>query len=81
MQDKPGYKSPLSRRRLMVASVVGVFAFSRAHAQAWPAKQIRVIAPYPPGGGVDTVARAFSEKVSAKWRSTAPAVAKFPRCA
>jgi tripartite-type tricarboxylate transporter receptor subunit TctC len=70
MQDKPGYKSPLSRRRLMVASVVGMFAFSRAHAQAWPAKQIRVIAPYPPGGGVDTVARAFSEKVSAKLGQT-----------
>jgi tripartite-type tricarboxylate transporter receptor subunit TctC len=37
-----------------------------ARAQAWPAKQIRMIAPYPPGGGIDTVARAFSEKVSSK---------------
>ena len=35
-------------------------------AQAWPARQIRMIAPYPPGGGVDTVARALSEKVAPK---------------
>lgn len=70
MQDKPGTNPRLSRRRLMAASAVGAFAFSTAHAQAWPAKQIRVIAPYPPGGGVDTVSRAFSEKVSAKLGQT-----------
>jgi len=35
-------------------------------AQAWPARQIRMIAPYPPGGGIDTVARALSEKVAPK---------------
>jgi tripartite-type tricarboxylate transporter receptor subunit TctC len=33
-------------------------------AQTWPAKQIRMIAPYPPGGGIDTVTRAFSDLVS-----------------
>lgn len=59
-----------SRRRLMVASTAllatPMVHSSGAHAQAWPAKQIRMIAPYPPGGGVDTVARAFSEKVSPK---------------
>lgn len=59
--------SKFSRRRLMAASAaltIGLPALVRA--QAWPAKQIRMIAPYPPGGGVDTVSRAFSEKVSAK---------------
>ena len=67
MKDKRGYNSLLPRRRLMAGSAAGALvAFSTAHAQAWPAKQIRVIAPYPPGGGVDTVARAFSEKVSIK---------------
>jgi tripartite-type tricarboxylate transporter receptor subunit TctC len=39
-------------------------------AQAWPTKQIRMIAPYPPGGGVDTVSRAFSEKMSPKLGQT-----------
>lgn len=58
--------SPLSRRRLMASSAMILAAPAIARAQAWPAKQIRMIAPYPPGGGVDTVARAFSEKVSPK---------------
>lgn len=56
----------LSRRRLMAASAFTLALPALARAQAWPAKQIRMIAPYPPGGGVDTVARAVSEKVSAK---------------
>lgn len=58
--------STLSRRRLMAASAFTLALPATAGAQAWPAKQIRMIAPYPPGGGVDTVSRAFSEKVSAK---------------
>jgi len=70
MQAKSPSNPRLSRRRLMATSVVGAFAFSGAHAQAWPARQIRVIAPYPPGGGIDTVSRAFSERVSAKLGQT-----------
>lgn len=58
----------LSRRRLMAAAAVAAAAvpsFARAQGTAspWPARQIRMIAPYPPGGGVDTVTRAFSDKV------------------
>lgn len=56
----------LSRRRLMAASALTLALPAAATAQAWPAKQIRMIAPYPPGGGVDTVTRAFSEKVAAR---------------
>ncbi len=58
--------STLSRRRLMTASAFTLALPTAAGAQAWPAKQIRMIAPYPPGGGVDTVTRAFSEKVAAR---------------
>lgn len=60
----------LSRRRLMVvsagASLVPSAIAAPASAQAWPARQIKVIAPYPPGGGVDTVTRAFSDKIAPK---------------
>jgi tripartite-type tricarboxylate transporter receptor subunit TctC len=66
--------SSLSRRRLLASTAVALAAPAIARAQGgtqpWPAKQIRMIAPYPPGGGVDTVARAVSEGVSAKLGQT-----------
>ena len=37
--------------------------FACAHAQAYPTRPIRLIAPYPTGGGIDTVARALAEKL------------------
>ncbi len=58
--------SLVTRRRVVAASAVMLAAPASLHAQAWPAKQIRVIAPYPPGGGVDTVTRAFAERVAPK---------------
>ena len=35
-----------------------------AQAQEWPARPVRVIVPYPPGGGADTVSRIFFQKLS-----------------
>lgn len=35
-----------------------------APAQAWPSKPIRVVVPFPPGGGIDTVARIVVPKMS-----------------
>ena len=60
--------SPLSRRRLLATSSLALAAPAVARAQgtgqAWPSRQIRMITAYPPGGGADTVTRAFSEKLS-----------------
>lgn len=56
--------SSLSRRCLLTTSAMVLAAPAVLRAQSWPARQIRMIAPYPPGGGVDTVTRAFSEKLS-----------------
>ena len=35
-----------------------------AFAQSWPAKPIRMISPYPPGGGIDASARIVSQALT-----------------
>ncbi len=61
-----------SRRRfastlmaLTGAQLAGVPGLVRAQ-QAYPNKAVKMIAPYPPGGGVDTVARLIAERLSAR---------------
>ena len=49
----------------MIASLLAaVLLSSSALAQQYPAKPIRFIVPFPPGGGVDIVARAVGEKLT-----------------
>jgi tripartite-type tricarboxylate transporter receptor subunit TctC len=47
-----------------LASAVSV---SDAHAQAWPAKPIRVIVPYPAGGTSDILTRMIGAKLTEVW--------------
>jgi tripartite-type tricarboxylate transporter receptor subunit TctC len=36
----------------------------QAHGQSWPAKSVRFVVPYPPGGSTDVAARPVAEKLS-----------------
>ena len=38
-----------------------------ALAQGWPTKPVRIVVAYPPGGGIDVMARQIGEKLSAAW--------------
>ena len=49
--------------RLYVRAVLFFTLASLAHAQSYPSKPLRLIVPYPPGGGTDIVARAVAQKV------------------
>ena len=54
----------------VVATVLTLFiGASFAQNTNWPAQPIRLVVPYTPGGGTDTVARLVAEKMSAssKW--------------
>ena len=52
-------------------SIAAAFAIaSPALAQAWPEKPIRVVVPYPPGGGVDFVSRAVAQRLGEVLKTT-----------
>ena len=38
-----------------------------AHAQGWPSKPVRIVVAYPPGGGIDVMARQIAERLGAGW--------------
>ena len=48
--------------RTLLVCLAAVAAMA-AHAQAWPNKPVKVVAVFPPGGSVDTVARILSHQL------------------
>ena len=50
-----------------VAVVCSVLAAPAAMAQAYPARSVTIVVPFPPGGGTDTGARIVAQKLSQKW--------------
>jgi tripartite-type tricarboxylate transporter receptor subunit TctC len=54
----------LNRRDLLGASLA--LGLGAAHAQpaSWPAKPIRIVVPYPPGGSSDIIARSIAQPLS-----------------
>lgn len=54
-------ESRAARRRMLALLSIGALAFAtlagQAQAQAWPARPIKLVVGFPPGGGIDAVAR------------------------
>ena len=51
--------------RVLVIAVAGSFTVPAA-AQTWPDRTVRVIVPFAPGGGVDTVARVVANRLTSQ---------------
>lgn len=52
---------------LMSAATAAAVLPTAAQAQEWPTKTVRIINPYPVGGGPDGIARLLADKLSKKW--------------
>lgn len=55
------------RMRRLSTLLLLIFSASGALAQAWPAKPVRIVVAYPPGGGIDVLARQLADKLSPGW--------------
>ena len=52
---------------VLLLGVAGIMPATGAAAQDYPSKPVRLIVPYPPGGGNDTLARLFGAKLTEAW--------------
>ena len=59
-----------TEQRLLPALLLGFTAAiltTDAAAQTWPTRPVRMIVPYPAGGGTDIIARTVAQKLGEKW--------------
>jgi len=56
-------------KRALLGLVLSTVVVSQAQAQAWPGKPIRLVVPFPAGGGTDIIGRELTQKITeaSKW--------------
>jgi tripartite-type tricarboxylate transporter receptor subunit TctC len=59
----------VNARRSVLTTLACVLALAAAPAwsQIFPSKPVRIVVPFPPGGGVDVLIRAVAVELSARW--------------
>jgi tripartite-type tricarboxylate transporter receptor subunit TctC len=50
--------------RILFVAVFSLFCFA---VHAWPTKPVRIVVAYPPGGGIDVMARQLADKLTPVW--------------
>ncbi len=54
--------------RALALVVLATTGLAQAQSTDWPTRPVRVIVPYPAGGGVDVLARAVAQKLQERWQ-------------
>lgn len=59
----------MKRRSVSAGMLAAMMVGTKVWAQApqWPTRPVRLIVPYPAGGGVDVLARALAQKLQERW--------------
>lgn len=68
MKQHPSWiqSSTLRIAACLIGTIGLLQAATHAHADTYPSKPIRLIVPFPPGGGTDMIARTVAQKVTEK---------------
>lgn len=56
--------------KFLTTLALGLALATGAHAQTWPAKQVTLLVPFPPGGATDLIGRTVGAKLQKKLRGT-----------
>jgi len=65
----------MKRITLAMAALTGILALAAPSAPsraetAFPTRTVKMIVPYPPGGGTDLLARVLAQRLGAKWKQS-----------
>jgi tripartite-type tricarboxylate transporter receptor subunit TctC len=68
MHEQTGFRRVVAALGALVVGMLSALGASGVFAQAaFPARNVQVIVPYPPGGSIDVIARAVSIRLSELW--------------
>ena len=62
-----GFRGAVASAGCIAAALAGVIFALNASAQSYPVRAVRLVVPYPPGGGNDLLGRPIARKLAEKW--------------